>query len=173
MMMKAVDLGLNESVTWGNLAEAYLMDPQLAHRAPGAFRQAVTLAQEETTRNPTDANAHSFLASYYARLGDFPSALAAIQQALKLAPRNINVLFRAAMVYELAGQRDRAMEALQAAVKGGYSLAEIRQSEALRPLRGDPRYRELDGVGYNLQATPGAGAAEEAVACPSTPPGSS
>jgi tetratricopeptide (TPR) repeat protein len=172
MMMKAVDLGLNEYLTWGNLAEAYLMDPQLAHRAPGAFRQAVTLAQEETVRNPTDAEAHSFLASYHARLGDFPSALAAIHQALKLAPRDINVLYRAAMVHELAGQRDRAIEALQAAVQGGYSLAEIRQLDALRGLRGDTRYRALDAVGYNLQAEPGAAAAEEALTCPSTPPGS-
>jgi cytochrome c-type biogenesis protein CcmH/NrfG len=172
MMMKAVDLGLNEYLTWGNLAEAYLMDPQLAHRAPGAFRQAVTLAQEETARNPSDADAYSFLASYHARLGDLPSALAAIQQALKLAPRNINVLFRASMVHELAGQRDRAMEALRAAVEGGYSLAEIRQSDLLKQLRGDIRYRELDAVGYNLRTDPGAAGAEEAVACPSTPSGS-
>jgi serine/threonine protein kinase/tetratricopeptide (TPR) repeat protein len=170
-MVKAVDLGLNDYRTWGDLAEAYLMVPELADRAPGAFRQAIALAEEETAKSPADAEGRSLLANYYARLRDNEKALAAISDALRLGPNNVNVLFQAALVHEMAGQRDRALETLEAALRAGYSLKEVRQSEPLKPLRSDPRYQELDEVGYNLQTNPQAAEAERTVACPSTPPG--
>ncbi len=169
-MRQAVDLGLNDYRTWADLAEAYLMVPELADRAPGAFKQAITLAEEETARNSADAEARGLLSNYYARLQDYDKALAAIDEALRLGPDNINVRFRAALVYEMAGRRDQAIENLEAALRGGYSPKEVRQSELLRLLRSDPRYLELDEVGYNLQASPGAAAAKT-VACPSSPPG--
>jgi serine/threonine-protein kinase len=170
-MVKAVDLGLNDSRTWGDLAEAYLMVPELADRAPGAFKQAIALAEEETARSPADAEGRSLLANYYARLQDNEKALAALSEALRLGPNNVNVLFQAALVHEMVGQRDQALETLEAALRAGYSLKEVRQSEILKPLRSDPRYRELDEVGYNLQTNPQAAGAERTVACPSTPSG--
>ncbi len=178
---KAVDLGLSNYLIWGNLAEAYLMVPELADRAPGAFKQAIALAQEELVKsrsaaaatNPADAGPHGWLANYHARLGDNEKALGAVSEALRIAPHDINVLFRAALVYEMAGQRDRALGALQVALHGGYSLGEVRQSEVLRSLRADSRYQELDEVGYNLSTNPQAAAAEKTVACPATPPGPS
>jgi Flp pilus assembly protein TadD len=170
-MVKAVDLGLNDYRTWGDLAEAYLMVPELADRAPGAFRKAIALAEEETARSSADAEARSLLSNYYARLQDYQKALATIAEAVQLGPDNVNVLFHAALVYEMAGQRDRALESIEGALRGGYSLKEIRLSDNLRDLRSDPRYQKLDEVGYKLQTNPEAESQKKAAACPSTPPG--
>src|SRR5713226_7322735 len=45
----------------------------------------------------------------------------------------------------IAGLRQRALEALAAAVRGGYSLAEIRAEPELAGLRGDPGYQKIVG----------------------------
>lgn len=48
-----------------------------------------------------------------------------IQQARTLAPQNVPVMFNAVLVYERAGDRPRALEALGLAIKGGYSKTDI------------------------------------------------
>jgi tetratricopeptide (TPR) repeat protein len=144
-MVKAVDLGLNDSRTWGDLAEAYLMVPELADRAPGAFKQAIALAEEETARSPADAEGRSLLANYYARLQDNEKALAALSEALRLGPNNVNVLFQAALVHEMVGQRDQALETLEAALRAGYSLKEV--GSAVRNPKTTAKRSPLPGVG--------------------------
>ena len=47
------------------------------------------------------------------------------------------------LVYELAGQRDLALEALKSALQAGQPLEEVRHEPALINLRKDPRYRAL------------------------------
>ena len=143
MMQKAIDIGGADYQSWGNLAETYLAVPQFQGRAPEAYRRAVQLAERQLTINPADAPARASLASYYAKLGRKENALAAIEQARRLAPANMNVLFRSALVYELTSHRDRALNALEAALDGGYSLEEIRRARDLEELRKDPRYQRL------------------------------
>jgi hypothetical protein len=46
-------------------------------------------------------------------------------------------------VYELAGERERALAALGDAIQGGYSLDEIDREPELRKLREDSRYQQL------------------------------
>ena len=64
-------------------------------------------------------------------------------EALRTASSDGNVEYRAALVYELLQNRDAAVTALEAAVRGGYPLEEIRRVPALSNLRNDPRYPAL------------------------------
>jgi tetratricopeptide (TPR) repeat protein len=83
------------------------------------------------------------MAFYLARLGDKKRALREVEQALTLAPEDENVPFWAALVYETAGDRKKALNALASAAAAGYSPALIRVVSDLRELRKDSRYRDL------------------------------
>ena len=140
---KAIDLAPTNSEFWGNLADAYRWDPTLADKAPDTYRHAIDMVQREITVNPRDAQLHSEVAMWWAALGSRKEAAAEIAKALDLAPHDGLVQFRATLVYEQAGQRDRALRALQAALKSGYPSDEFRQASAaqsaapgLRAMRG-------------------------------------
>jgi len=145
MMERAIEKGMNNYRMSGNLAETYLLVPELRDRASGAFRRAIELAERELSRSPTNAELLGMLAGYSARLGQKPQALAQIRQALAQAPKNVNVLFRVALAYEIIGERASALKWLGEAVKGGLPTSgEVRQAQALEALRMDPAYRKLD-----------------------------
>jgi hypothetical protein len=85
----------------------------------------------------------SVVALYEAKLGDKTKALQNIEKARHLAPGSRKVQWEAALIYELAGQRDHALESLEAAIHGGQPLDEVRGEPALRNLRADPSYQQL------------------------------
>ena len=93
--------------------------------------------------NANDGETLSLVALYQAKLGDKTKALENIQKARGLAPGSRKVQWEAALIYELAGQRDRALDALQAAIRAGQPLDEVRGEPALAKLRADPRYQQM------------------------------
>jgi tetratricopeptide (TPR) repeat protein len=143
ILENAIKMGTASHQIWGNLGEAYSQTPSLAAKAPEAYSMAVKQAEQRLSVNPKDARVRASLAGYLAVLGRKREALAQIEQARRLAPDNQNVLFRSALVYESAGQRDQALRALDAAIANGYSPAEIEGARDLAELRNDPRYRKL------------------------------
>jgi tetratricopeptide (TPR) repeat protein len=140
----AIELGAGNYQVWGNRAEAYRMVPQLRGRAPALFQRAIELAEGELGKRPLDPEVWAMLANHHARLEQPAEAEKAIQTALGIAPENRNVLFRAALVFEMIGNRDRAMESLRAALQRGHSIEEIRASEPLDSLRNTAGYRDLE-----------------------------
>jgi eukaryotic-like serine/threonine-protein kinase len=142
-MQKAVDLLPKRDQFWGNLGDAYTCVSGKKGEAVKAYKRAVDLAQAVSLVNPKDADALSRAALYHARLGNKMEAEAQIGKARQLAPANRDVLWNAVLVYELANQRDHALEALKAAIQAGQPLEEVRREPALSNLRKDPRYRAL------------------------------
>jgi Flp pilus assembly protein TadD len=110
---------------------------------PDAFRRAVELAERQREVNPKDPQVWASLAVYEGKLGNKQKSTEEIDQALRLGPQDVSVVFKSALVCELAGRRDRALEALAAAIDKGYSMQEIRTAVDLEQLRQDPRYRKL------------------------------
>jgi serine/threonine-protein kinase len=140
-----ISAGANDYMIWGNLADAYRWTPGLAAKAPQAYRTAAQLAQQALAVNPVDSQALSSLALYRAKLGEASAAVQNIEKALRAAPNDKNVLFKAAVVYDIAGKRTEALTYLEMAVKGGYSLNEIAAEPEMRNLRRDARYQALVG----------------------------
>jgi tetratricopeptide (TPR) repeat protein len=128
---------------WGNLGDAYALTPGLSAKAPEAYKRARDLATSYLAVNSMDGTARAQMAFYLIRIGDKKRALKEIERALKLAPKDENVPFWAALVYEAAGNRDKALENLASAIAGGYSPAIIRSTSDLSELRKDSRYRDL------------------------------
>jgi hypothetical protein len=50
-------------------------------------------------------------------------------------------MFRAAVVYEQVGDRERALQWIARAIQGGYSRDLIERSPSLAQLRTDPRFQ--------------------------------
>lgn len=128
IMEKLLESGSTDSLMWGNLGDAYRWTPGKEYKSVAAYRKAIELAKQSLGVNPKDSDALTGLALYEAKTGQTDAALAAIKSALTLAPHDSNVLFNAAIVFELAGKREMALNYLKLAAQSGYSLNEMRES---------------------------------------------
>jgi serine/threonine-protein kinase len=143
MYLKAVELTPTDDRTWGNLGDAYRWMPGKAEESARAFRQAAVQAEKQVAASPRDADLRSRLAMYRISVGEAEPARAQIAEAVKLAPQNGQVLYRAALVYEQSGMRERALESLGAAIRAGFSREEIEKAPPLAELRNDAGYAKL------------------------------
>jgi len=82
----------------------------------------------------------TILATYLAKTGEKESALWELQPVEQAHVKELFVLYNSAMVYELCGNRDRALELLLAAIRAGQSLADIKNEPEFVALWADPRY---------------------------------
>ena len=98
------------------------------------------MAREEISHNPRDARIRANFAQMLVETGRSNEALVEIATTLERAPKDVSVLFRSAVVKEFAGDRAGALQALEAALRGGYSGIDVRRHPDLARLREDPRY---------------------------------
>jgi serine/threonine-protein kinase len=139
---RALKLNDRDYRPWGGLAEACERAGQ-ASKARDAYQRASELARNEVAREPNDAQTTSYLASYYAKLGMREQALESIEKATILAPADRGVLYRAALIHEMLGNRAAALQWLKAALAHGYAKDRLEQDPDLRKLRADPAFRSL------------------------------
>jgi serine/threonine-protein kinase len=124
---------------WGNLAQAELW----AHAKPATvddlYNRAAHLANQQIKITPDDPYLVSVLGTYYAHLGDRHKALPLVRKSLLLAPKNPDVLERAAESYLLLGNKAAAMQALTQSLQLGFSAAYVRTVPEFQSLRSDPQ----------------------------------
>ena len=140
---KAVALGANRSLYWGNLADAYRWAPGRRSESIDAYSRAIALLREEVTKQPAAFELRSRLATYLVK-ADQPKAaleiIGDIERESKLPPQ---VLMHLTMIHELAGNRERALQRLQQALKAGFPAKELANEPELTALRADPRYHRV------------------------------
>jgi serine/threonine-protein kinase len=139
----AVRLGANNHLYWGNLGDAYRWAPGQRAKADAAYRRALELGREQLTVRSDDAELQAELALFLVKSGQSDEAVAEIERALQLAPDDPWVLASAAVVLEIAGRRERALDALADAIEAGYSVDELKRDPELLELRKDPAYHRL------------------------------
>jgi len=127
---------------WANLADTLLWIPGRAGEATQAYAKARKLLALRLERAPDDVVLVSRMGLYAARAGDRADAQAFMEHALQLAPRSMDVHFRAGLVLELTGNRSRAIEELLLARKYGLPEKAIDSEPDLVGLRRDPRYMQ-------------------------------
>ena len=137
---KALALNANNSEIWGNLADAYRWSSGKKDKAKAAYQQAIQLVRDEIVKSPTEVDLKADLAMYLAKSGDKTAALQAMQTVEEAHSKDPTVLYDSAVVYELCGQRGKALNALLAAVQGGEDLNDIKNEPEFVSLRADPRY---------------------------------
>jgi len=131
---KAIDLDSRDYLVWGNLAYAYNLMKGENARANQAFAKAVDMAEAKRRLTPRDDFVNTDLAAYYARTRNSQLALTRLNTALALAPKSPEVQAAAAEVYEVLGQRARAVEFVRRALALGYPRQRLQRNPALSKL---------------------------------------
>jgi eukaryotic-like serine/threonine-protein kinase len=142
-MERAIQLDANKHLLWGNLADAYRWTPDRANKAPQAYERAIELVRQRLSAAPADPDLRASLATYLAKLKRSEEALAEIGTVLARSPKKADVFFKAAIVYELTGSRDRALAMLESAGRLGYNWRQVENEPEFVALRRDPRYHLL------------------------------
>ena len=130
----------NELIYLVNLADC---DRRLERKqeARATYQKMLQLTQTELTHNPTAARTRAYLAYVVARLGDSSRAKQEIAQALALAPKDSNVIRRAALTYEALGERDEAFTILRDAPP--VLVAQIGRHPDMADFSRDPRFKDM------------------------------
>ena len=140
---KAVELSGNSHLFWGNLGDGYRWAPGRRNDAPSAYRRAIALVDQEIAKKRGDADLESRRAVYLVKLGDHQAALQAVESVAERTTLTPLILFRVVMVYELGGERDRALGTLGRALLAGYPVKDLAAEPELTALRADARYQRL------------------------------
>ncbi len=151
MYEKALEENDRFYALWGNLASCYELIPDESYKATPTYQRAIKLAAEQLSVNPNDARVLKSIASYYANLNNKPKAITYINQAVSLAPDNLEVLFRAAEVYGLLGDMDQAYDFLETVVSRGYPVKMVEQSPTFKEFHEQPRYRKIIAMGKHTR----------------------
>jgi len=138
---KTVQLGASNFDNWGNLGDAYRWTPGNEAKAKQAYQTAIRLVREEIAKHPNQLALRADLAMYLAKNGDKQAALQELKPVEEADIKDPTTLYNSSLVYELCGNRDKAIAALVASVKAGWSLDDIKNEPELVHLRSDPRYQ--------------------------------
>jgi serine/threonine protein kinase/tetratricopeptide (TPR) repeat protein len=151
---KAVALAPNTYLYWGNLGDAYRWAPGQRNKAGRAYGQAISLVRDLINRTPQDNEMRGRLALYLAKSGDAKAAVGELAQLAASQSVRPADHFNIARTYEVIGNRESALSALQEAIRGGYSLREIKNEPELASLRADVRYHNMISQVSTTKAAP-------------------
>nr|WP_267877373.1 serine/threonine-protein kinase [Massilia mucilaginosa] len=125
---------------WANLGDTLRWIPGREDDARKAYQQALGMLKPILASAPGEPTLQSRMGLYRARLGERAGAIEHTRRAIEILPDDPNVHFRAAMAYELLGERDLALSELTHARAKGYPNHLISAEPDLIELRRDPRY---------------------------------
>jgi tetratricopeptide (TPR) repeat protein len=137
---QAVEMVPSDYVNIENLADCYHRLGRL-QAANSAYRKAMNLALEALAENPSQGFPRGLVAYSAARLGDTRRAEAEIAQALRSSPGDNKVIENAILTYEVLGQRDKAILALNSATP--ELLLELERYPGLADFCRDSRFQQL------------------------------
>lgn len=142
---------------WDLIGNAHALLGQ-RDRARESWRRVLRICTATLQINPDDVLSLEYAAENHAKLGDRTEA---IEYAIRLEPlvgRNVSAPLSLATVYELLGDRDRALEFVELALQNPWSFSSIESSVWLDSLRLDPRYLVLkEAADSEADSTPSEG----------------
>jgi serine/threonine-protein kinase len=142
-LQQALKIDDHDWLNWGNLGDALYWSPNRRAEAEAKYRKAISIAMPKLEVNPEDVLTLAYLADYSAMIGDRQSAFQYLDKALKIAPLNGEVLFRAGIVHQHFNETGQALSYLKKAVEVGYSRTVIRDTPDFGGLQQDPQFRTL------------------------------
>jgi serine/threonine-protein kinase len=117
-----------------NLADAYEMLEDRV-RARASWLRAATLAEQQLQIDPRRADVIADLSFYRAALGNARQARRLAREAVRIAPRDARVLFRAATTSAQLQDRTTAADLVIRALDAGMPAEQVLESDPLAPIR--------------------------------------
>jgi eukaryotic-like serine/threonine-protein kinase len=142
-LKQALKIDSKDWLNWGNLGDTLFQIPSRRSEALSAYQKAIELAKERLDVNPRDAFTLAFTADYYSMLDQERQAREQLARALEIAPKDAEVLFRAAILYNHFGDAEKTLDSLAKSVSAGYSRTAIRDTPDFDHLKDDRRFRAL------------------------------
>jgi tetratricopeptide (TPR) repeat protein len=151
---QALRINSNDFVVWGNLGSALHWSHQ-DQDAAAAYEEARKRAEERLKVDRRNYTVLMRLAEYNGALGSKSESLSYLRRALQEAPDDLDVLLKAAVVYEYnLKQRDDALQMLEKLIQRSQEApnkqvdqeavwTQIDRSPSLSELRKDPRFDKL------------------------------
>ena len=139
---QSIGLRPNAAVTHRNLGDA-LARLGRVDEARAAYTRAAELTEAELKVNPQDARILGMLAVFLQKAGNQQQATARLNEAIRRAPNDIDVLYRAAVIQALQGRGDEAMQYLRRAVEGGYSRSRVNEEDDFSQLKTRSDFQSL------------------------------
>lgn len=138
----AIELDPRGDVLYRNLGDAYLRIGR-TEDAKKQYIRATELLTEHLNVNNEDAPRLGHLAICHAKLKRVRDALAVIERAVALEPRNTTIMYQQAVVHALVGDREKAVHHLTQALSHGYSHPEAEHDPDLDTLRDNTEFQSL------------------------------
>jgi serine/threonine-protein kinase len=129
MFEKARGLDDKDYLNWGNLGDALYWSQGRRQESVAAYKTAIELAQDKLQTDPKDVTALAYVAEYSAMLA--------------LAPKNPDVMFRAALVYNQLGDQRQTLDWLKKALAANFSRSTVRDTPDFGHLQSDPTFKSL------------------------------
>jgi len=139
---KATELGPNQELAMGNLADAYRASGQ-KDKAMATYDKAIALAFQDLQVNPQNTGAMEDLALYYAKKGDSKHGMEFIQRARGIDKKDVGLIYVQATVENLAGKQSEALRTLREAVSKGYPMKDAQADPELANLLGTPEFQAM------------------------------
>jgi TolB-like protein/tetratricopeptide (TPR) repeat protein len=139
---RAIDLAPQAHTPWGFLGDAYRFIEGEEENAAEAYDRAIQLAERRLVIDPTDWRSVGKLGMYYAYAGRPDEALAQVEKLLELRSDS-TAYYYVTRVRLQVGDMKGAYEALERAVEGGWSRAQLASDPDVVALRGETGYAEL------------------------------
>lgn len=128
---------------YGNLAEAYHYIPDKKDKEIEYYLKAINLAEEMRKINPNDAFILATLSNYYIFIGQKQKSEELINKALALSPGTPKIILKAAITYEVLGERKKAIELVKKFILAGGKKNDIIISSRLANLREDQNFKKI------------------------------
>jgi len=125
---------------WDNLLLPYIWLKE-EEKVRTVRAKTLSLLEQYAAQNPKESGVQSRLSTFYAEDKQREKALARVNTALALAPRDTTVLTDVAETYEALGDRKRAVQYAQESLKNGSTLTELQRRPGLRSILADPSFR--------------------------------
>jgi len=141
-LQKSVELGPNQELAVGNLADAYRYSGQ-KDKASATYDQAIALAFKALQVNPQDAEAMSDLGLYYAQKGDFNRGTEFVKRARTVDNKDVQLIIKQATVESVGDKPADAIKTLREALSRGYAAKDILQSREFESLQNRQDFQAL------------------------------
>ncbi|MBY0495353.1 MAG: tetratricopeptide repeat protein [Cyanobacteria bacterium] len=139
---QAIKIRPNSAATHRNLGDA-LRRLDRAAEASRAYQEAVRLGEVDLEVNAQDVGNLSALAVFHAKVGNNVRARELIADALRRAPSNAAVHYRASLISVMAGDFTTGLGELKRAVDLGYSRSDIADADEFASIRNLPEFTAL------------------------------